>query len=83
VPELRFLTVAQPPAVNVRLHQAAFGSGLLYDRLVMTVDNSYGNYFLVTPSVILALIEGILGYERVWVEGSTWTFTKGVELKKF
>jgi hypothetical protein len=49
----------------------------------MFIDDDYDNYFLVTPSVILALVEGVLGYERVWVEGSTWTFRKMTELKKF
>ena len=67
----------------VSLHQAAFGLGLLYDRLTLYASDTYDNYFLVTPSVILALVEGVLGYERIFVEGSTWTFRKGIELKKF
>lgn len=68
--------------VDVKLHPAAFGSGLQYDRLTLTVDDEDRSPFLVTPSVILALVEGVLGYSRVWVDGSVWTFRKGDVLKK-
>ncbi|KAH7147002.1 hypothetical protein B0J13DRAFT_500867 [Dactylonectria estremocensis] len=68
--------------VDVNLHPAAFGSGLQYDRLTLAVDDEDRSPFLVTPSVILALVEGVLGYSRVWVDGSIWTFRKGDILKK-
>jgi hypothetical protein len=70
--------------VTVQLFQAAFGLGLTYDRLILSVDKySDNNYFLVTPTVILSLVEGMLGYERVSVQGCVWTFTKHTELRKF
>lgn len=68
--------------VDVNLHPAAFGSGLQYDRLTLAVDDEDRSPFLVTPSVILALVEGVLGYSRVCVNGSIWTFRKGDILKK-
>jgi len=55
----------------------------MYDRLTLRVDRSTENYFLVTPTVILSLVEGALGYERVSVQGCVWTFRKDTELRKF
>ena len=78
------MTVVQNPVVKVLLFQAAFGLGLTYDRLMLRVDDSSDdNYFLVTPTAILSLVEGMLGYERVSVQGCVWTFRKDTELRKF
>ncbi|KAK2058001.1 hypothetical protein LY76DRAFT_573440 [Colletotrichum caudatum] len=71
----------QPPAVEVRLHQCAFGMGASIDRLVLATEHKYGGAFILTPTVILSLVEGVLGYKPVHSDATTWTYRRDVELK--
>ncbi|KAI0381099.1 hypothetical protein F5Y04DRAFT_83837 [Hypomontagnella monticulosa] len=73
--------VNRPPAVDVKLHQASFSFGLVYDRLTMTIDDRTYN-FHVSPMLVLSFVEGVLKYKSVSVNGSTWTFRRDVEFKK-
>lgn len=54
----------------------------MYDRLVLSIENRYASaQFALTPTVLLALVEGILGYEQVSVDGHFWTYRRNVEFK--
>ncbi|KAK1973523.1 hypothetical protein LZ30DRAFT_694952 [Colletotrichum cereale] len=72
---------SKPPAVEVRLHQCAFGTGASIDRLVLATEHKYGGAFILTPTVILSLVEGVLGYKPVYSDATTWTYRRDVELK--
>ncbi|KAK7942920.1 uncharacterized protein PG986_012033 [Apiospora aurea] len=72
----------KPPCVDIKLHQSAFGLGLIYDRLTLSVDRPYAQYG-VSPMIVLSLVEGVLGYQNVGNEGSCWKFRKDVELKRY
>ncbi|KAK3694412.1 hypothetical protein B0T22DRAFT_70589 [Podospora appendiculata] len=70
-----------PPAIQVTLHQSAFGLSEMFDRLVLsTEDTRYTNQFKVTSPVLIALIEGVLGYELVSSHGA-WSFRRDAEYK--
>ncbi|KAI1370981.1 hypothetical protein F4677DRAFT_436792 [Hypoxylon crocopeplum] len=71
----------RPPAVEVSLHQSSFGFSPSFDRLTMSVEGRNPN-FLVSPMIVLSLVEGVLGYKSVSVDGSVWIFRKDVEFKK-
>lgn len=70
----------QPPSVEIKLCQSAFGLGLMYDRLLLQVESRYC-VFTITPAIILNLVEGVLGYERVYSDGNCWTYQKTTEWK--
>ena len=54
----------------------------MYDRLLLTTENSrYTKQFTVNPCIVLALVEGVLGYERASVDGGQWTFRRDAEFK--
>ncbi|KAK3335844.1 hypothetical protein B0T19DRAFT_20875 [Cercophora scortea] len=70
-----------PPAIQVILHQSAFGLGEMYDRLVLSTEETrYTNQFKVTSPALVALIEGVLGYELVSSDGA-WNFRRDIEYK--
>ncbi|KAK3901011.1 hypothetical protein C8A05DRAFT_35319 [Staphylotrichum tortipilum] len=70
-----------PPAVQVKLHQSAFGLGEMFDRLTLsTEDTRYTTQFTVTSPMIVALIEGVLGYELVSKQGG-WNFRRDTAFK--
>ncbi|KAI0467330.1 hypothetical protein F4859DRAFT_495028 [Xylaria cf. heliscus] len=70
----------RPPCAEVQLHQSAFGLGVVYDRLTVVSESRY-NTQAVSPTIVLSLIEGVLGYKSVSCDGSTWTFRKDVEFR--
>ncbi|KAK6854587.1 hypothetical protein PG995_009680 [Apiospora arundinis] len=72
----------KPPCVDIKLHQSAFGLGLIYDRLTLSVDRPYSQYG-ISPMIVLSLVEGVLGYQSAGSEPSCWRFCKEVELKKY
>lgn len=47
----------------------------------MTAENRYGGGYNVTPTVVLALVEGALGYDQVSADGSSWTYRRDIEFK--
>ncbi|KAI0409298.1 hypothetical protein F4802DRAFT_593576 [Xylaria palmicola] len=70
----------RPPYAEVILHQSAFGLGVMYDRL--TIDSDVPRSVQdVSPTILLALIEGVLGYKNVYNGGSLWTFRRDIEFK--
>ncbi|KAK8116318.1 hypothetical protein PG984_012820 [Apiospora sp. TS-2023a] len=72
----------QPPCVELKLHQCAFGLGLIYDRLTLSVDRPYAQYG-VSPMIVLSIVEGVLGYQNVGTEASCWKFRKEVEFRRY
>jgi hypothetical protein len=54
----------------------------MYDRLTMAVEGRYSNY-TVTPLILLPLIEGVLGYKSVLVDGHSWRYRRDVEFRKY
>ncbi|KAF2972062.1 hypothetical protein GQX73_g1622 [Xylaria multiplex] len=70
----------KPPLAEIKLQQSAFGLGVAYDRLTVTADTRYTAQE-ISPTILLALIEGVLGYEIVSNDGSLWTFRRDVEFR--
>ncbi|KAL2161703.1 hypothetical protein VTH06DRAFT_8265 [Thermothelomyces fergusii] len=65
-----------PPAVQVTLHQSAFGLGEMFDRLTLsTAQTRYTDQFTVTAPMIVSLIEGTLGYDLISTHGR-WVFRR-------
>ncbi|KAI1385208.1 uncharacterized protein F4822DRAFT_337435 [Hypoxylon trugodes] len=69
-----------PPAVEVKLHQSAFGFGLTYDRLTMSIEHRNPD-FLVSPMIVLSFVERVLNYKSVSIDSSSWIFRRDVEFK--
>ncbi|KAK3300695.1 uncharacterized protein B0H64DRAFT_414521 [Chaetomium fimeti] len=70
-----------PPAVQITLHQSAFGLGEMFDRLTLNTEATrYTNGFTVTSPMIVSLIEGTLGYKLISTEGG-WNFRRDTEFK--
>ncbi len=61
------------------LHQSPFGLGEMFDRLTLNTETSYSNRFTVTSPMIVALIEGLLGYELISRDG--WHFRRDTAFK--
>ncbi|KAK1638908.1 hypothetical protein BDP81DRAFT_422955 [Colletotrichum phormii] len=72
---------SKPSAVEVKLHQCAFGMGASIDRLVLVSEHKYGGAFILTPTIILSLVEGVLGYKPVYSDAHSWTYRRDTELR--
>lgn len=71
----------EPPAVQITLGQSAFGLGEMFDRLTLSTNTTrYTNQFRVTTPMVVALIEGVLGYQLVSTHGN-WSFRRDIEFK--
>lgn len=63
------------------LKQSAFGLGEMFDRLVLSTENNrYTDKFQVTSPMVVALIEGVLGYTLVTSNGG-WNFRRDTEFR--
>lgn len=65
------------------LHQSAFGLGIMYDRLTLSSEGRYAVQ-AVSPTIVLALVEGVLGYRGVSQQqdgASSWAFRRDVEFR--
>ncbi|KLU85512.1 hypothetical protein MAPG_04535 [Magnaporthiopsis poae ATCC 64411] len=71
----------KPPSVTVKLQQAAFGLGAMYDCLWLVAESRYGPQQTVSPTIILALVEGVLGYDKVSGDGGSWTYRRDVPFR--
>lgn len=72
----------KPPAVDIELNQGTCGFGLTYDTLTLSCENRYGSRFTVSPTLILHLVEGVLGYERVFSDASSWHYRRDAPFKQ-
>ncbi|KAK4156635.1 hypothetical protein C8A00DRAFT_30488 [Chaetomidium leptoderma] len=70
-----------PPAVKVTLHESAFGLGEMFDRLTLSTEETrYTDRFTMTSPMIVALIEGVLGYQLISNNGA-WNFRRDTVFK--
>ncbi|KAH6854087.1 hypothetical protein B0I37DRAFT_388235 [Chaetomium sp. MPI-CAGE-AT-0009] len=70
-----------PPAVQIKLHQSAFGLGEVFDRLTLSTEQTkYSDQFTVTSPMVVSLIEGLLGYKLISTDGG-WNFRRDAEFK--
>ncbi|KAF5020806.1 hypothetical protein F66182_7166 [Fusarium sp. NRRL 66182] len=72
----------KPPAVEIGLNHATCGFGLEYDRLVLFCENRYGGIFTISATMILNLVEGVFGYERVYGDSCSWHYRRDLPFKK-
>ncbi|KAF4981467.1 hypothetical protein FZEAL_2710 [Fusarium zealandicum] len=72
----------KPPAVEITLNQGTSGFGVMYDRLTLFCENRYGNVFTVSATMILNLVEGVFGYQRVHGDSSSWHYRRDTPFKK-
>ncbi|KAI6088276.1 hypothetical protein F4821DRAFT_92506 [Hypoxylon rubiginosum] len=73
--------VRRPPAVEIKLYKSMFGFGVSYERLTLSVEGRNPDN-LVSPMIILSLVEGVLGYKSVSVDGSTWVFRRDIQFRQ-
>jgi hypothetical protein len=53
----------------------------MYDRLTLFAENKYGGGHFVSPTIVLPIIEGVLGYKQVYSDAASWTYRKDVQFK--
>jgi len=55
---------------------------MMFDRLLLSTENSRYTKHTVNPCIILALVEGVLGYQTVSVGEHKWTYRRDVRFKE-
>lgn len=68
-----------PPAVEVQYNQSCWVSSLMHDQVTLTSEAN--NIFQFNPALVLAFIEGVLGYDKVSTEQGIWTYRRMVPFK--
>lgn len=75
--------VRHPPAIDIVLEESPIGLGLLFNRLIVKPqcrNNMVGQ--VLSPVVVLAFVEGVLGFRLVSSEGGVWHFRREGELRR-
>ncbi|KAF4462927.1 cytochrome family 51 (sterol 14-demethylase) [Fusarium albosuccineum] len=72
----------KPPAVDIELNHGTSGFGVVCDRLTLFCENRYGGIFTVSPTMILNLVEGVFGYERVYGDSHSWHYRRDTPFKQ-
>jgi len=67
--------------VDFHLHECAFGLGLMYDTLTLYAEKKYGGGHFISPTIVLAIVEGVLGYEKTYTDGTKWIYRRDVAFK--
>lgn len=78
-----FRDIRHPPSIDIVLEESPIGLGLLFNRLVVkpqSRNNAVGQ--VLSPVVVLAFVEGVLGFQLVSSEGGSWHFRRTGELRK-
>ncbi|KAF2495273.1 hypothetical protein BU16DRAFT_527149 [Lophium mytilinum] len=73
-------TANRPPAATLKLHESPFGLGIVLDGLTISTQGSRMN-FVLSPTLLLSFVEGVLGYKPVSGDGGTWTFRRDIGFK--
>lgn len=68
-----------PPAVEVLYNQSCWGASPMHDQVTLTAEANY--IFQFNPALVLAFIEGVLGYDKVSTEQGIWTYRRMVPFK--
>jgi hypothetical protein len=63
------------------MEESAFGLGLVYDTLTLYAERKYHGGHYVSPTIILALVEGALGYRQTFTDGNKWIYRRDVPFK--
>ncbi|KIW02700.1 uncharacterized protein PV09_06138 [Verruconis gallopava] len=67
----------KPPAAEITMKESCFGLGLLFDRLELEL-NSHDYKHGLSPPLILAFVESVLGYRMTYQDASSWTFRRDI-----
>lgn len=68
--------------MTIELRKSAFGLGLIHDSLSIAAENRYGGITHVPPPIVLSLVEGVLGYERIYSDASCWHYRRESAFKR-
>lgn len=68
-----------PPAVEVKYNQSCWGASPMHDQVTLTSEAN--NIFQFNPAIVLAFIEGVLGYDKVSTEQGIWSYRRTVPFK--
>ncbi|CAK7266758.1 hypothetical protein SEPCBS57363_002252 [Sporothrix epigloea] len=68
-----------PPAVAVVYNRSCWDTSSMVDMITLTSEAN--NIFKFSPALVLAFVEGVLGYEKVSTEQGMWTYRRLMPLK--
>lgn len=72
----------RPPAVAVVYNRSCWGTSAMDDMIDMVTLTSEANHiFKFSPALVLAFVEGVLGYEKVSTEQGVWTYRRLIPIK--
>ncbi|CAH0058581.1 unnamed protein product [Clonostachys solani] len=75
-----YLEQAVPVKVENNHQSSSFG--MSYDTITLSAEPLYGRNTTLSPPVILALIEGLLGYELVYRDASHWQYRRETPIRR-
>ncbi|EPE05229.1 hypothetical protein F503_03834 [Ophiostoma piceae UAMH 11346] len=64
----------KPAAVEVKYNQSCWAASPMHDQVTLTSEGN--NIYYFNPTVVLAFIEGVLGYDLVSTEQGVWTYRR-------
>jgi hypothetical protein len=62
--------ISQPNVIHAKLHDSDFCFGVMD---LLTIEH-WSNRGTINPTIVLAFIEGVLGYQMVHTTGSHWIY---------
>lgn len=68
--------------MDIKLHSSPWGLGPMYDRLSMNIPKNSYQVQLISPLMPISIIEGVLGFQETYSDGSTWHFIRTVAFKE-
>jgi hypothetical protein len=71
----------RPPILDIQLHQLPFGLGNTYDRLTVSSQGRRAEPLMISPTMIMNIVESQFGYEKVYQEGSNWHYRRDIPFK--
>ncbi|CAG9977921.1 unnamed protein product [Clonostachys byssicola] len=72
----------QAVPVKVENNHQSSSFGMSYDTITLSTEPRYGRTTTLSPPVILALIEGLLGYELVYRDASHWQYRRETPIRR-
>ena len=64
----------KPAAVAVKYNQSCWAAGPMPDQVTLTSEGN--NIYCFNPTIVLAVVEGVLGYDLVSTEPGVWTYRR-------
>ena len=62
------------------MRESCFGIGLVHDRVRFELDSHNYRHGL-SPTLIIAFVESVLGYRLTYNDAMTWTFRRDVAFR--